>query len=220
MIRIGTKFYCTQKLLWITNLPKYLARQGKRTAVSFFLSDYNSINVSPNAPHSAKILSAKTCILLTNVTYFRMRKAPNLENKDKGISVEVFCGVFCYGYAVGKFSWAMLFENPAEVEGNHAQLSMKSKTRADDISFNRRHLIKPEVYASGELLMTIKISENYFTDLKLQSVHRALALLRKWSSPIPNKNSPECRQSYPLHYFRIQRVTTRIISSLTRKMRR
>ena len=149
-----------------------------------------------------------------------MRKAPNLENKDKGISVEVFCGVFCYGYAVGKFSWAMFFENPAEVEGNHAQLSMKSKTRADDISFNRRHLIKPEVYASGELLMTIKISENYFTDLKLQSVHRALALLRKWSSPIPNKNSPECPQSYPLHYFRILRVTTRIISSLTRKMRR
>lgn len=187
---------------------------------SFFLSDYISINVSPNAPHSAKILSAKTCILSTNVTYFRRRKAQNLENKDKGISVEVFCGVFCYGYAVGKVSWAMLFENPAEVEKNHAQLSMKSKTRADDISFNRRHLIKPEVYASGELLMTIKISENYFTDLKVQSVHRALALLRKWSSPIPNKNSPECPQSYPLHYFRIQRVTTRIISSLTRKMRR
>ena len=71
-----------------------------------------------------------------------MRKAQNLENKDKGISVEVFCGVFCYGFAVGKVSRAMLFENPAEVEGNHAQLSMKSKTRADDISFNRRHLIK------------------------------------------------------------------------------
>lgn len=33
-----------------------------------------------------------------------MRKAQSLENKDKGISVEVFRGVFCYGYAVGKVS--------------------------------------------------------------------------------------------------------------------
>lgn len=91
------------------------------------------------------------CILLTKVTYFRLRKAQNLENKDKGISVEVFRGVVCYGYAVGKLVEPLRFENPAQVEGNHAQLSLKSKTRADDISFNRRHLIKPEVYASGEL---------------------------------------------------------------------
>lgn len=145
MIRIGTKFYCTQKLLWITNLPKYLARQGKRTAVSFFLSDYNSINVSPNAPHSAKILSAKTCILLTNVTYFRMRKAQNLENKDKGISVEVFCGVFCYGYAVGKFSWAMLLKTQLRSRGTMRSCQWKVKRvpmifhSTDDTWLNRKY---------------------------------------------------------------------------------
>lgn len=95
-----------------------------------------------------------------------MRKAQNLENKDKEISVEVFCGVFVMVMRLGNSVELCFLKNPAEVEGNHAQLSMKSKTRADDISFNRRHLIKPEVYASGELLMTIKISAKLFHRLK------------------------------------------------------